>query len=76
MYDHTMTITADLKKCQQIATNLKSNPPSIADVESDPQAFLSQYGVEIDATTASLIKDRLSNRAPGGVQAAVIHLDT
>lgn len=80
----TSPITVDLDKARAAVEALKANPPSHEDVASDPEAFLSSLGIQVDAGTLSTIQTKLasaklaSNKGLSAApnQAAIVHIDT
>jgi hypothetical protein len=78
-------VTIDLEKVLASGNDLKAKSPSgltthadllglASDVSKDPVSYLSSVGVELDAQTASMLRNKLATRS-GGVQAGSIHID-
>ncbi len=68
-------IEIDTNKVKASAEMLKSNPPSKAEVQADPQAFLAKFGVKIDSDFSEQIRGKLASVQGGAVQAGSIHID-
>ncbi|EJN11611.1 hypothetical protein PMI42_05010 [Bradyrhizobium sp. YR681] len=78
-------VTIDLEKVLASGNDLKAKSPSgltthadllglASDVSKDPVTYLSSVGVQLDDTTASMLRSKLASRS-GGVQAGTIHID-
>ena len=78
-------VTIDLEKVLASGNDLKAKSPSgltthadllglASNVSNDPVSYLSSVGVELDAQTASMLRNKLASRS-GGVQAGSIHID-
>jgi hypothetical protein len=68
-------IAIDLDKVKAAARNLKSKPPTHAEIAQDPKAFLAQHGVSIDDSLSAAIKSKIAKAPAAKVQAATIHID-
>jgi hypothetical protein len=68
-------IEIDTDKVKAAAKSLRNNPPSEADVQADPQAFLAKFGVKIDADFSEQIRGKLASVKGGAVQSSAIHID-
>jgi hypothetical protein len=68
-------IEIDTDKVKASAKSLSSNPPTKADVEADPQAFLAKFGVKIDSDFSEEIRSKLAWVRGGGVQGSAVHID-
>jgi hypothetical protein len=72
-------INTDLNTLKAAAERIKSDPKQVEQFKSDPSAFLSRFGIELDQDTLSRVQSHLSARqtaaAAGAAQAGLIHVD-
>lgn len=68
-------IEIDTDKVKAAKDVFTTNPPSKAEVEADPQAFLAKFGVTIDAGFSEQIRGRLAAVKGGAVQSGSVHVD-
>lgn len=68
-------IEVNIDKVKASAEALKNNPPSEADVQADPQAFLAKFGVTIDSDFSEQIRGKLASVKGGAVQSGTVHID-
>ena len=71
-----LKINADQSKLDKIAQTLRSDPSQFDSLIKDPKGFLAKHGVEVDAETASALKNKLTVKVHPTANAAIVHIDT